>query len=94
MIKDAHSLPHFIEKRKKRFVPFQKILPFQAILKEAIVSLPKEEQIMLALYYQEGLSFEEIGEVLSQTPEEIWEKFHALVNKIRKELNFLGTSLN
>jgi RNA polymerase sigma factor for flagellar operon FliA len=37
------------------------------ILAEAVASLPEREQMVIALYYQEGLTLKEIGAVLEVT---------------------------
>jgi RNA polymerase sigma factor for flagellar operon FliA len=39
----------------------------QARLSEALKALPQKEQMVLSLYYDEGLNLKEIGEVLSLT---------------------------
>ena len=94
IIKKACLDPFFRTPKKKRFVPFEKIFSLQKILRKVIDSLPPEDQISLSLYYQEGLSFEEIGEVLSRGPGEVGKEFNEIMERVVKQLYFLQTSLN
>lgn len=57
------------------------------ILADAIISLPEKEQLVLALYYQEGLTLKEIGLVLEVSESRVCQLHGRAVGKLRKVLN-------
>ncbi|MFZ5650393.1 MAG: FliA/WhiG family RNA polymerase sigma factor [Bacillota bacterium] len=56
------------------------------ILAEAVKSLPEKEQLVLALYYQEGLTLKEIGLVLEVSESRVCQLHGRAVGKLRKIL--------
>jgi RNA polymerase sigma factor FliA len=68
---------------------FQRIYrrELKAHLAEAIATLPKKEQLVLALYYQEELTMKEIGKVLGYTESRICQIHTKAVLKLRTRLS-------
>lgn len=56
------------------------------ILAETIKSLPEKEQLLLALYYQEGLTLKEIGRVLEVSESRVCQLHGRAIEKLRKML--------
>ena len=52
----------------------------------AIARLPESQRVILHLYRQEGLSFEQIAEVLGTTPEAVRSRASAAYQKLQVEL--------
>ena len=57
-----------------------------ARLRAAVVRLPQRDQTILSLYYEEELTYREIGEVLGVTESRICQILRALQKKLRVEL--------
>lgn len=73
---DDKSDPHSLTKLKE----------LQAVLGKAIDTLNKKEKILVSLYYNEGLTMKEIGEVLSITESRVSQIHSQVVVKLRKKL--------
>jgi RNA polymerase sigma factor for flagellar operon FliA len=56
----------------------------KTVLAEAVKSLPEKEQLLLALYYQEGLTLKEIGLVLEVSESRVCQLHGRAVGKLRK----------
>lgn len=56
------------------------------ILAETIKSLSEKEQLLLALYYQEGLTLKEIGQVLEVSESRVCQLHGRAIEKLRKLL--------
>jgi RNA polymerase sigma factor for flagellar operon FliA len=54
-----------------------------ALLAESIGALPERDQLVLSLYYSEGLNLREIGETLGVTESRISQILSANVKKLR-----------
>ncbi|MFZ5632050.1 MAG: FliA/WhiG family RNA polymerase sigma factor [Bacillota bacterium] len=54
------------------------------MLAEAIKSLPEKEQLLLALYYQEGLTLKEIGLVLEVSESRVCQLHGRTIERLRK----------
>jgi RNA polymerase sigma factor FliA len=57
-----------------------------ARLRDAIASLPRREQQIVALYYQEELTYREIGSVLGVTESRICQILRAVQRKLKERL--------
>ena len=55
-------------------------------LRAAVLRLPQRDQTILSLYYQEELTYREIGDVLGVTESRICQILRALQKKLRVEL--------
>lgn len=62
----------------------------QAVLGKAIDTLNKKEQILVSLYYNDGLTMKEIGEVLSITESRVSQIHSQIIVKLRKKLHKKG----
>lgn len=58
----------------------------KVILAEAIGALQEKEQLLLALYYQEGLTLKEIGKVLEVSESRVCQLHGRAIGKLRKIL--------
>jgi len=58
----------------------------QARLREAVARLPERDRTILSLYYQEDLTYREIGEVLGVTESRICQILRGLQRKLREDL--------
>lgn len=69
--------------------PFSSTLrsELQLNVKNAIQELPKREQLILMLYYNEFLSFKEIAQILQLTEARVSQLHHQLLNKLKRLLN-------
>lgn len=56
-------------------------------LKEVLLSLPQREQLVLALYYNEFLSFKEIGQILELTEARVSQIHSGLLRKLKSRLD-------
>lgn len=56
------------------------------ILAGAVATLPEKEQLLLALYYQEGLTLKEIGRVLEVSESRVCQLHGRTIEKLRKVL--------
>lgn len=73
---DDKSDPHSLTKLKE----------LQSVLGKAIDTLNKKEKILVSLYYNEGLTMKEIGEVLNITESRVSQIHSQVVVKLRKKL--------
>jgi RNA polymerase sigma factor for flagellar operon FliA len=55
-------------------------------LREAVLRLPQRDQTILSLYYEEELTYREIGDVLGVTESRICQILRAVQRKLRVEL--------
>lgn len=58
----------------------------QKLLMKAIQTLPEKEQLLLALYYQEGLTLKEIGLVLEVSESRVCQLHGKSITKLRKAM--------
>ena len=56
-------------------------------IKKVLKTLPKNEQLVIQLYYFEELSLKEIAEILEVTESRVSQIHQKVIKKIRKELN-------
>lgn len=62
------------------------------ILAQAIDALPERERLLIALYYHEGLTLKEIGQVLSVTESRVCQLHAQAVGRLRAKINTLTNS--
>jgi len=60
-------------------------------LSQAIDRLPEREKHVIALYYQEGLTYKEIGLVLGVSESRVYQLYRQAVNKLRRYLSAQGS---
>ncbi|MCC6443388.1 MAG: FliA/WhiG family RNA polymerase sigma factor [Armatimonadetes bacterium] len=60
-------------------------------LSEAIDRLPEREKHVIALYYQDGLTYKEIGLVLGVSESRVYQLYRQAVNKLRRRLSAQGS---
>lgn len=60
---------------------------FKALLIKAIDELPEKEKLLVALYYQEELTFKEIGLILELTEARISQLHNQAINRLKLKLN-------
>ncbi|WP_027718832.1 sigma-70 family RNA polymerase sigma factor [Desulfovirgula thermocuniculi] len=58
----------------------------QEMLARAIASLPEKDQLVLALYYQEGLTLKEIGAVLNVSESRVCQLHGRAIRRLREKL--------
>ncbi|RKO66923.1 FliA/WhiG family RNA polymerase sigma factor [Desulfofundulus salinus] len=56
------------------------------LLARAVASLPEKDRLVLALYYQEGLTLKEIGAVLEVSESRVCQLHSRAINRLRKKL--------
>jgi RNA polymerase sigma factor for flagellar operon FliA len=56
------------------------------LLARAVASLPEKDQLVLALYYQEGLTLKEIGAVLDVSESRVCQLHSRAINRLRQKL--------
>lgn len=66
--------------------PFERVIEAEGrvILTEAVRTLSEKEQLLLALYYQEGLTLKEIGLVLEVSESRVCQLHGRIIQKLRK----------
>ncbi len=64
-------------------------LEIKGMLKQAILTLNKREQLLLQLYYYEGLNFKEIGKVLEISESRVSQIHSHILMKLKNELEEL-----
>lgn len=62
------------------------------ILGQAIDALPERERLLIALYYHEGLTLKEIGQVLSVTESRVCQLHAQAVGRLRTKINALTSA--
>lgn len=65
----------------------------QRLLTEAIERLPRRESLVITLYYYEGLTIREIGEILGVTPSRVSQLHTKSILRLRGRLGRLRTDL-
>lgn len=60
-----------------------------ALLREALAELPERERTVLGLYYLEGLTLREVGELLGVTESRISQIRTAVLGRLRERLGYL-----
>ncbi len=60
----------------------------KSILTEIIKSLPEKDQLLISLYYFEGLKLKDIGKVLNLTESRVSQLHTVLILKLKKKVNF------
>jgi RNA polymerase sigma factor for flagellar operon FliA len=57
------------------------------ILGQAIDALPEREKLLITLYYHEGLTLKEIGQVLTVTESRVCQLHSQAVGRLRTKIN-------
>ncbi len=84
---DAWSPDSVLEEEDQGPLPELQKAHFRESLIEAIGKLPEREQLVMSLYYDEGLNLREIGEVLGVSEARVCQIHGQALNRIRARLH-------
>ncbi len=76
--------------------PFEELnlLEVKQVLVKAIAALPQKEQLVLSLYYFEGLTMKEIGEIMGYTESRISQMHSKAILRLRAKLSEVREELD